>query len=278
MNIKTAFALTGAALLASTTANAGWSQEIDLNQYANGTILNGMDLGVVTVDGDNFHNTKDYVVTFDTTRTRTRDRDLEGPNGNRNSGWTTGNLKNSKETLGNILILQEVDRSFSGYTDSSKTVVRRPDDEGRRSGGTQRGAGEITFDFNRHVDSFGFTLIDVEETGEFNNETGFFAVFSDGNKSTKVSFADLIDKNSIYYDPSVKFGDNSANRIEALTAAELGLERIERATINFGGSAGVGELEVRGVPSPTAAIAGIALMGALLGRRGNRRNPAVAEA
>lgn len=268
---KTFIALTGAALLAATSADAGWSQEIDLNQYANGTILNGMDLGYVTVDGDNFHNKSDYVVTFDTSRTGTRDRDLQGPNGG-SGKWSKGNLKNSKDTLGNILILQEVDTNFAGYTDGSKTVVNRPDDEGRRTGGTQTGAGEITFDFHRHVDSFGFTLVDVEETGEFNNETGFFAVFSDGNKSTKVSFADLIDKNSIYYDPSVKFGNNSANRIEAITAAELGLERIERATLNFGGSAGVGELKVRGVPSPTAAIAGVALMGVLLGRRGNRTN------
>ena len=96
-------------------------------------------------------------------------------------------------------------------------------------------------------------------------------MFSDGNKTTKVSFADLIDSKSIYYDPSIKFGDNSANRIAALTAAELGLERIQSATINFGGSAGVGELTVTGVPSPTAAIAGLGVMGLMLSRRRNKK-------
>ncbi|MFK7788147.1 MAG: hypothetical protein AB8C95_01470, partial [Phycisphaeraceae bacterium] len=211
-----------------------------------------------------------HVVVFNTALRQTRDRDLEGPNGS-NGSWAKGNLKQSRDTLGNILILQEVDRNFAGYTDASETAVNRPDDEGRRSGGTSPGAGEITFDFTKHVDSFGFTLIDVEETGEFNRETGFFAVFSDGTNSTKVSFADLIDSNSIYYDPTIKFGDNSANRIAALTAAELGLEKIQSATINLGGSGGVGEFTVTGVPSPTAAIAGVALMGVLLGRRGNRR-------
>jgi len=268
---KTATALTGAALLVTASASAGWSQEIDLNQYAHGTILNGMDLGMVTVDGNNFHNRYDHVVVFDTTQRGTRDPDLQGPNAG-NGSWARGNLSKAGDVLGNILILQEVDRRFAGYTDASQTAVNRPDDEGRRRGGTNPGAGEITFDFNRGVQSFGFTLVDVEENGEFNNETGHFALFSDGSNSVKVAFADLIDSNSIYYDPSIQFGDNSANRIEALTAAELGLKEIKSATINLGGSGGVGEVNVKGVPSPTAALAGAALIGVLLTRR-NRRNP-----
>eukprot|EP00752_Nemacystus_decipiens_P013763 g12216.t1 len=258
----------GAAAFASTSAFAGPSFEIDLDAYAHGTVLNGYDLGPVTIDADNFHNTADLLVAFDTTKTGTRDRDLEGPNGVGGS-WSKGNLQGTTEEIGTILILQEVDRNFAGY--SSPGVVSKPDDEGRRSGGTQAGAGEIYFDFGAGINAFGFTLIDVEETGEFNNETGFFATFFGGGQSTTVSFADLIDSNSNYYDPSVQFGNNSANRIEALTAAELGLDRIERATINLGGSGGVGDLKVTGVPSPTAGLAGVALMGVLLGRRGNRK-------
>lgn len=266
---KTTLTITGAALLAASQANAGWSHEIDLNAYTHGTIVNGTDLGGITVTGDNFHNSADHVVVFDTTRTGTRDSDLQGP---RDSGgsWARGNLVGS-DPLGNILILQEVDRNFAGYTDSSNTVVSRPDDEGRRSGGTSPGAGELYFSFDRAIDSFGFTLIDVEETGEFNNETGFFAVFYGGGTSTKVSFADLVDPNSIFYDPTIVFGNNSANRVAALQAQDLGMDRIERVTINLGGSAGVGEVTVTGVPSPTAGVAGLGLMGLILGRRSNRR-------
>lgn len=271
---KTTFAFTAATLLASTSTFGGWSQQIDLDAYSHGDIVSGLTIGGATITGDNFHNSADYVVVFNTALTGTRDPDLQGPNGGSGS-WAKGNLKQSRETLGNILILQEVDRNFAGYTDKSKTAVVRPDDEGRRRGGTNPGAGEITLGFDRDVMSIGFTLIDVEETGEFNKETGFFAVFSDGSKTTKVSFADLIDSNSIYYDASIKFGDNSANRIEALTAAELGLEKIQTATINFGGSGGVGEFTVTGVPSPTAAVAGFALMGVLLGRRGNRKRTSI---
>lgn len=275
---KTTIALIGAALL-TTGANAGVAlpsglgSQIDLNQFANGEILNGFNVGPVIIDGDNFHNSEDYIVAFDTTLTGTRDSDLEGPNGNGGS-WDVGNLRNSTTPIGNILIIQEVDRNFDGYTDSSETVVSRPDDEGRRSGGSQTGAGEITFDFTTEIDSFGFTLIDVEETGEFNRETGFFAVFSDGSATTKVSFEDLIEEGNAFFQADIVFGDNSANRIDAFTAAELGLASIESVTINLGGSGGVGDLtynEVTGVPSPTAAIAGIGLMGVLLSRRGNRR-------
>jgi hypothetical protein len=273
---KTALALAGLSLCVSTGAQAGWSDTIDLDDYTHGTILNGLDLGFVVIDGDNFHNSTDHVVTFDTTRTGTRDRDLEGANGN-GGKWDKGNLKGKRNVLGNILILQEIDRGFGGYTDATQTVVAAPDDEGRRRGGrddsrrSRAGAGEISMNFSRPIDSFGFTLIDVEETGEFNRETGFFALFSDGTNEKKIAFADLIDPSSAYYDASIKFGDNSANRIEAMTAAELGLDNIESVTINLGGSGGVGDLQVTGVPTPTAAIAGVAVMGLLLGRR-NRRN------
>lgn len=270
MIYKTTAAIAGAALFASSTAIAGYSYELDLNSYAHGEIVNGKNLGGITVSGDNFHNTADHVVVFDTTKTGTRDSDLQGANGN-GGKWSRGNLKGENNIIGNILILQEMDRNFAGYTDASKTAVKRPDDEGRRSGGTSPGAGELYFSFDKPIDSFGFTLIDVEKTGEFNRETGFFATFYGGGQSTKVSFADLIDEDSVFYDPTITFGDNSANRVAALKAPQLGMKRIERVTINLGGSGGVGDVRVTGVPTPTAAIAGLAIMGVLLGRRGNRK-------
>ncbi|MBX2850336.1 MAG: hypothetical protein KTR15_01160 [Phycisphaeraceae bacterium] len=270
MIYKTTTAIAGAALFASSTAIAGYSHEIDLSSYDHGAIVDGMNLNGVTVSGDNFHNNADHVVVFDTTKTGTRDSDLQGANGN-GGEWKRGNLKGTGNVIGNILILQELDHNFAGYTDGSQTAVQRPDDEGRRSGGTSPGAGELYFSFDKPVDSFGFTLIDVEKTGEFNNETGFFATFYGGGQSTKVSFADLIDKDSVFYDPTIKFGNNSANRVAALKAPQLGMNKIERVTINLGGSGGVGDVRVTGVPTPTAAIAGLAVMGVLLGRRGNRQ-------
>jgi hypothetical protein len=270
MIYKTTTAIAGAALFASGTAIAGYSHEFDLSSYDHGAIVDGVTVNGITVSGDNFHNNADHVVVFDTTKTGTRDSDLQGANGN-GGKWDRGNLKGKNNIIGNILILQEVDRNFAGYTDGSNSAVKRPDDEGRRSGGTSPGAGELYFSFDKPATSFGFTLIDVEKTGEFNRETGFFATFYGGGQSTKVSFADLIDENSVFYDPTIKFGNNSANRVAALKAPQLGMQRIERVTINLGGSGGVGDVNVTGVPTPTAAIAGVALMGVLLGRRGKRK-------
>lgn len=267
--MKTATAITAIAATALTTGvSAGWTN-IDLNSYEHGRVLSGMDLGSATVDADNFHNRADLLVAFDTQARQTRDWDLEGPN-SFGGGWATGNLQATNDIVGTILIIQEVDRNFAGYTDGSKTVVRRPDDEGRRRGGMHPGAGEITFDFDQSVGGFGFTLIDVEETGEFNNETGFFATFFGNSETVKVSFADFIDPGSAYYDPSIAFGNNSANRIQPITAEQLGLSSIDHVTLNLGGSAGVGELKYTGIPTPGAAGAGLAMMGVLAARRRRR--------
>ncbi|MFN3166059.1 MAG: hypothetical protein ACE37H_03235 [Phycisphaeraceae bacterium] len=254
-----------ASAVAGWSASAGW-QEIDFDAYGHGRVLSGVDLGPATVFGDNFHNRDDLVVAFDTRQRNTRDRDLEGPNGF-GGGWGHGNLKASNDIVGTILILQEVDRNFAGYTDASKQVVNRPDDEGRRRGGTRPGAGEITLDFDAPINAFGFTLIDVEETGEFNNETGFFATFTGGGQTAKVSFADFIDPGSSFYDSSVVFGNNSANRINPITADQLGLSSIDRVKLNLGGSGGVGEMKFTGVPSPSAVGVGLAMLGVFATRR-----------
>ena len=62
------------------------------------------------------------------------------------------------------------------------------------------------------------------------------------------------------------FADNSANRIQPITARELGLDQMERVEINFGGSGGVDNINFQFIPEP----AGLALLAApalLLGRR-----------
>ncbi|MEM1353276.1 MAG: hypothetical protein AAGH88_00185 [Planctomycetota bacterium] len=267
MKIRTAIAACSIAGFAGYAA-AG-SAALDLSSYNHGQILSGSNLGGVTVDADNYHNNADYLVIFDTTERGTRDGDLQGPSP-LNGGWSTGNLAAGNTIVGNILIIQEVDSNFAGYTDASMNQVLRPDDEGRRSGGSQTGAGEITFSFDQQMQSFGFTLIDVEETGEFNDKTGFFATFSGGGVTSTVSFADFLDSSSSFYDPTVAFGNNSANRIKDITAEQLGLSSFDQVTINLGGSAGVGEVQYTAVPTPGAAAGGLVLLGLIAARRRRR--------
>lgn len=269
MNTRIAIAALAATSVAGLSA-AG-TQTLDLSGYVHGQVLSNADLGPATVGADNYHNGADLLVVFDTTERSTRDSDLEGPSGS-NGSWGNGNV-GSSTVVGNILIVQEVDNNFAGYTDSSKTVVKRPDDEGRRSGGTNAGAGEITFAFDAPITSFGFTLIDVEGPSEFGTDRGYFATFTSNSQTVKVSFADFLNSSSAFYDPTVKFGDNSANRISAITAGQLGLQSFDHVTINLGGSAGVGEVSYStGVPTPGAAGAGLALMGLIAARRRRRDN------
>lgn len=274
-------ALLSAVAAAAVAGHASAAVEtIDLDAYAHGAVLNGVDLGPGYGDADNFHSSTDLLVAFDTTQRDTRDPDLEGPNGS-SGGWARGNLKASNHIVGTTLIVQEM-RNFAGYTDSSQDTVNKPDDEGRRRNGTLPGAGEVMLSFDLPVNGFGFTLVDIEETGEFNNQTGFFASFFGGGETAKVAFADLIDPSSRFYDPTVAFGNNSANRIQLLTAQDLGLPAIERVMINFGGSGAVGELrylpldnltEDSGsvVPTPGAAAAALAGLGGLGLLRRRRR-------
>lgn len=253
------------------TLGGGEPRGLVLDTYEHGRVMNGVDLGGVTLGVDNFHSTTDLLVAFDTTLRGTRDPDLQGPNPSGGS-WSRGNLSGGGSPLGTILIIQEVNNGFRGFTDASNTVVSKPDDEGRRRGGISPGAGEITFDFDAPVKGLGFTLVDVEETGEFNNETGFFATFQSGGETAMVSFKDFVDAGSPFYDPTVVFGNNSANRIGTITAEQLGLSGIDRVTMNFGGSGGVGGLQVTGIPTPGAAFGGVTMMGILLLCRRERRD------
>lgn len=216
-------------------------QTIDLSVYEHGTVLNGVDLTIAIGQANRFHPGQSLLVAFDTRERETRDPDLEGPDGT-GRGWSIGNLTDSTRSIGTALIIQDAGPDFAGFTDSTQTTVREPDDEERRSGGTQPGAGEIRLDFVNPIKALRFTLIDIEPTDAFKNRTAYFARFSGGGKSAQVAFADFIDPASPFYDESITFGDHSANRIQMITAEQLGLSAIERVVINFGGSGAVGEL------------------------------------
>jgi len=317
------------AILLAASAPADW-HNIELNHYPHGRVLDKEALGPTTVRGINFHHAENRLVAFDTRERGTRDPDLEGPNGEAGHNWARGNV-DSDDIAGTVLIVQETGHSFAGYADTNPMTVAQPDDEEKDRDGRRPGAGEITFQFDRMVSAFRFTLFDVEQTEAFKNHTGSYVVFSGGDHHIKIAFAELIDPDSPYYDPAIAFGDHSANRFPPITADELGLMGIERVVINLGGSGAVGALsylddqpevgaatffrddgigsggdgsfayavnepgygtpggggggpspdpnpegpgddplEPRGVPSPSAGIAGMLIMSLLAGRRPRR--------
>jgi len=227
------------AVLLAAGAPADW-QPIDLGYYTHGRVLDGQALGPATAKAVNFHHQESRLVVFDTRERDTRDPDLEGPDGEFGQ-WSRGNV-DANQVVGTVLILQETGQPFAGYINTDPMVVAEPDDLERTRDGKRPGAGEITFQFDRMVSAFRFTLFDVEQTQAFMDRTGSFVVFSGGDQNVKIAFADLIDPDSAYYDPSIAFGDHSANRFPPITAEQIGLLGIERVVINLGGSGAVGEL------------------------------------
>ena len=245
--------LAGIGTLALTSvAVADW-QPIDLAKFSHGQVLDRATTGPATLHALNFHNADSRLVAFDTRHRGTRDPDIEGPNGE-DGTWAAGNL-NADDVLGTVLIIQSIDDAFAGYTDADRTAVVQPDDEERHRDGVQPGAGEITLKLDREVSAVRFTLIDVEQTEAFENQTASYVVFACGEKQVTVAFAEFIDADSAFYDPSIRFGDHSANRLPAVTAAELGLPWIDQVVINLGGSGAVGGLSYLEDPNANIGFA-----------------------
>ena len=221
-------------LVGALGAVAAQADTIDFSSLSHGDIVNtqftGVEISVVNVGGG-----PDLGVIFDSTLLGTADSDLEDP-------WTGGNLA-STTVLGNILIIQEHGVDIGGV------ISTTPDDEGSRA------AGSIHFDFDHAIDSFGFDLIDVEGPAEIGNDSGYFATFFDmnGAELARVGFGDFVDAGSAFFDSTVAYGNNSANRISPITATALGIGAFGSVEINLGGSAAVDNITYTTVvPLPSA--------------------------
>lgn len=255
---KTLTAALASCLLCATPVLAA-PVTIDFNSLEHGRIVNTQYSGV-TISADNDGGGPDLAVAFNTNTAedQTSDDDLLKP-------WDAGNIPANTD-LGNILIIQE-------NNDVTNGIANDPDDEGSRP------AGSIFFDFAFEVDSFGFDLIDVEGPAEYGTDKGYFATFYVNDTVLgSVGFGDFVTFGSGFYDPSVVFGNNSANRIAPITATTLGIDYFDLVEINFGGSAGIDNIvyteasttTTNVVPIPAAAWLFASALG-LFGYLGKRK-------
>ncbi|MFG0330394.1 MAG: hypothetical protein ACF8PN_10905 [Phycisphaerales bacterium] len=219
---------------------------VDFSGLEHGRIVSDQfaDQGVF-ISAINPNRSHDLAIIFDSLETGTSDPDLEGP------PWARGNLA-PRTTLENMLIIAENDRDRN-----RDNIIDDPDDEGRRPGG------QLIFDFAFEITSFGFDLVDVEGVRE---EDGGVAFYRGGVLQQEVFWSDLIDAGSEYYDPTIEFGDNSANRIAPFIyePEDGGWDRV---VINMGGSGAVDTLNFVPTPGTLAMLAG---GGLLLGGRRRR--------
>ena len=157
-----------------------------------GTATGILEYGGIKFDVDNFHTSnRDEGRIFDSEKiTTTADPDLQrdpADSDENREDWKGGNLlpilndtQDPEDPLGNVLIIQERDPSST------------PDDEGRRSGGTAEGAGDITLTFTTPILDFGLDLIDIENSDTSEDDNGFVEFFSGGDSKglkTFVSFS-----------------------------------------------------------------------------------------
>mgnify|MGYP003571184562 CR=1 FL=1 len=229
--------------IAAGSASADVLETIDFGDLVHGEIVSTQYQGShgVTIDARNYSRNFDLAVAFDTHRTGTRDDDLEDP-------WSGGNLAGNTN-LGNALILQE---NNYGIGDG---IADRPDDEGSRP------AGWIRFSFDEVKTGIGFDILDLESPDV---EATSLKLYLDGSLVASIDFADFINPGSDLYDASVSFGNNSANRIGLISAADLGIAGFDTAKFKFGGSMAIDTIKT--VPAPgTFALLGLG--GACVARR-----------
>lgn len=229
-----------AAALAAAPAHA--DTIITFSGLEHGRIVTDQFAGLgVTIAADNPNRSFDLAAIFDSQRTGTADPDLEGP------PWSRGNLA-PNTVLGNLLIIAENNRG------SSDGVLDDPDDEGNRPGG------DLIFTFSAGATVFGLDLVDIEGVTD---ELGELRFFRSGQQVGVVSFAAFVTSGNAYYDPTVRFGDRSANRIAPIAASAFGVSRFDRVVVHLGGSGAVDNIVI---PAPSAA--GLLALGALgLARR-----------
>lgn len=178
-----------------------------------------------------------YAIIYDSNKDGA-DPDLQRPWKHRNK---VGNI-DKDEDLRNLLILAE------NVDDLTPTdgVVDSPDDEGGRP------AGSITFEFATAITQIGFDLIDIEGNAELLNNRGFVAaIYSNGDQVGSVGFGDFIDEDSPFFDSTVRYGNNTANRIKPILASQFGnVSSFNKVVFDFGGSGAIDNLNWTSLPSP----------------------------
>ena len=127
-------------------------------------------------------------------------------------------------------------------------------------------------DFESPISRFGFDLLDVEGVDE-----EFNLVFSSGDDViATVPFSEFVDnEDGLFFDDTIEFGNNSANRIVPISTTRLRaftgddtIESFDQIAINLGGSGAVDNIRFENfVPEPTSAVSWLVICATFVGFR-----------
>ena len=256
--MNTATLLTAALASTALASAASAATVIDFNGIATGTTVTTQVSGLTVSASSPYADSPEQVFAWDFNGSP--QFEFAGQQAPFTSGNATG------RDLGQGLALRGPEGVLTGFG-VLPTAIPTPLEK-------RRPAGTINLAFGYELDSFGFTIVDVEGPEEFETNTGFFIDFlSDGVDVGSFDFASFVtDDDSMVYDPSIQFGDRSANQIQPITAAMLGVDSFDEVRISLGGSAVLAQVTVNpvAVPTPSAALAGLGLLGAGALRRRSR--------
>jgi len=218
-----------------------------------------------------------------------QDTDLEVTNYYSSTGedskWAGGNMQ--YYNLGNALIIQEHvdgDDVSQGHLDRVQGLGNpgnwefAPDDDAD--------GGFITFEFESAMNGFGFTFADLDCSEVYSTNITFFDTTGE---SVQVSFAEFINggdfsnRGSANTSGTVVWGDNTANRIDTITVAELNqvmgtsLSNFSSVSFNLSGSGGITHINYcySAVPEASTVMAGgmiVFLLGGFQVMRKRRKN------
>jgi len=240
-----------ALLMGGLTQRADASGVVDFEEFVHGEILADQ-LKVsdgISITAVNFSEPFNIAAIFNTQFAgATPDPDLIGP------AWAGGNLAALNVELGNAVILATDDEL------SAPGILATPNDEGDRP------AGEIIFEFASLKTMLGFDLIDVESIVA---EDGSVDFYLDGELLDSVGFDEFVTMGNEFYDPTVEYGNNHANRIAPISLSDLTLsdenadaEGFNRVVFSMGGSGAIDTINF--IPEPTTlsllALGGVALI------------------
>jgi len=205
------------------TFDALQTGEIVTNQFASDGLL---------IETENFNRPFDLGIIYDSTGIDPGfDPDLEGPN------WDGGNLA-PNAVLYNLLIVSQSKWDFN-----QDGLIDVPNDEG------QRPSGEFQLTFTTPITEFGLDLVDVELAVE-NGEIAFYRGGLSGTQVDVVGFEDLVDGGSAFYDSTVTFGNNTANRIAPIAASAFSVPDFDAVAVYMGGSGAIDNVQYTVVPEP----------------------------
>jgi hypothetical protein len=176
-------------------------------QGSNGVIISG-------INADTDDDGPDLVIIFDSNMFSGNDADLTGPgcvDDECDGDWDGGNLDGLvQEDLEKMIILPEYDTD-----DDLDGKVDDPNDEAGRPAGT------ITIEWDDCVESLGLDMIDQEPPDEVT--TGSLKFYLNNVLLSTVQFEWFDDPLNDFFVSDLAYGNNFANRIPPITAADLSM-------------------------------------------------------